>query len=364
MLPSGSAQRRILFVAEAPGQEEDRQGTQLVGKSGMKLRKELRLLKVKLDNCIKTNSIICRPPDNKITDLHIECCRPNLLKAIRKAKPNVIILLGGSAIKALMPTERDSGGGGVARWVGWTIPSHLHQAWICPTYHPSFLLRKEDAALELLFKQHLKAAIKLEKKKIPKSKSLGVLKDQIEIILSPNSARKRLKDLAKQKGILAFDYETTGIKPDKPKHRIVSCSFCLEGEGTFAFMVTPELHKWISRVLLSDKLAKVASNIKFEERWTCAKLGHGVTNWHWDTLQAAHILDNRKSISSVKFQAYIYFGIADYDQAVSDYFKSTNAGGFNRIDEIPTKDLLTYNGLDSLLEFMVMRRQRKLMGYD
>lgn len=362
MKPTGTGRRPILFVGEAPGELEDERGEQFVGKSGSLLRTTLERLGVDLDDCTKTNSFICRPPSNLAQDLYIESCRPNLLKAVRDHKPRVIVLLGGSAVKGLIPSERDDAVGSITKWVGWQIPSHEHQAWICPTYHPSYLLRMKDPVLDLLFRGHLRSAIKLEETPIP-GEPLETLKKRVEIVTSERETRLKLKDLAKRKGILAFDYESTGIKPDHPKHRIVSCSFCLDGEGTWAGMITPDLHRYLSRVLKREKLLKVASNLKNEERWTIAKLGHPVASWFWDTMLASHVMDNRGQISGLKFQSFVRFGIADYDSAVEGFLKSTDGSGFNRIHEIPVRDLLLYNGLDSLLEFRLMVLQREAMRF-
>lgn len=368
MKPTGDGKRRILLVAEAPGEQEDEEGVQLIGRAGQYTREVLDRLDYDMDDGNKTNAVICRPPDNDIQDLHIDCCRPNLLKTLRDLEPRVVILLGASAVKSLMPTERDDDVGGIGRWVGWKIPSREHNAWICPTYHPSHILRSErngrkDPVLERLFRQHLKAALKLEEKPIT-GLSLDELKKKIEIIKSPRDARLRLKDLVRKKGRLAFDFESTGIKPDRDGHRIVACSFCFEGEDTFAFLVDEGNMPYLSDVLRSARLKKIAANLKNEERWTRKIMGHSVANWWWDTMIGAHYLDNRGSISGLKFQVYVRFGIADYNRVVSLYFHSDNENGFNKIDDCPKDDLLMYNGLDSLFEFMLALVQRKEMGLD
>ncbi len=360
MKPSGRGKRSILIVGEAPGEKEDEKGVQFVGKTGQFLRTELRGLGVELEDCYKTNSIICRPPRNKIENLHIASCRPNLLKTVRDLKPRVIVLLGASAVRSLLPAEREADVGSLARWVGWTIPSHEHQAWICPTYHPSYLLRVNDKVLERMFRGHLEQAVALEDVAIT-SEPLEALKKQVECITNPRVARDRVRDLAKQEGILAFDYESNRLKPDDKRCRIASCSFCLNGENTFAVLVDNKMKPMISEVLKNPRLKKVASNLKNEERWTRAILGHRVAGWYWDTMLAAHVLDNRKAITSLKFQAFIHFGIADYERVVAPYFQS-GKDGFNRVHEVPVDDLLLYNGLDSLLEYRLMVLQRKQMG--
>lgn len=363
MKPTGHGEYKVLFVGEAPGKKEDQKGVQLIGESGQLLRDTLRDLHYDLDEGWKTNAVICRPPGNKIDDKYIECCRPNLLKTIRDLKPTVIVLLGSSAVKSLLPTDKEDAKGGIGKWAGWRIPSHQYQAWICPTYHPAFLLRQDDPVLKSLFKRHLKQALKLEKKPI-EAPSLEELKKQVEIITSPREARLRMKDLAKKEGRLAFDYEATGLKPDHPDHRIVAVSFCYEGADTWACPFDADLIPSLSRVLSNPRLRKIASNLKHEERWTRRKLGHSVTGWYWDTMIAAHVHNNRSGITGLKFQAYVYFGIADYDAVVHQYFQEDPKNpGFNRVDECPKRDLYLYNGLDSLLEYMLHIAQRKAMGF-
>ncbi len=357
----GKGKRRILFVGEAPGETEDHRGIPFIGVSGMYLRKVVENLGVDMDDCWITNSIICRPQGNKIEQSMIACCRPNLLKTIRQLKPNVIILLGGSAVESLIRGLWKQDMGGISRWVGWTIPLAEYGAWVCPTYHPAYLLRQDkDVILALTFKNHLKKALSLEKI-TPKPLDLQKLESQIEIIQSHRKAEKRIWDLSKKSGILAFDFETSGLKPDRKKQRIVSISFCLDGKDTFACMVNPSLYDAIRAVLLSKRLKKVASNIKFEERWTLAKLGCGVACWNWDTMLAAHIIDNRSHISSVKFQAFVLLGLSDYDSHIKPYLETKVSNGINRIEELEEEVLLMYNGLDSLIEYKVMIKQKEIV---
>ncbi len=362
---TGKGKRKVLFVAEAPGEQEDRQGEQLIGDAGQLLRDVLFDFDVDLDDCWKTNAVICRPPGNKMEPYMISCCRPNLLKTIMELKPNVIIVLGKSALESLMYKEWKKDLGPLGKWIGWNIPSKQHNAWLCPTYHPSYILRMgEDQQLMRIFKEHLEKAFEYEDRKVKKY-SLEKLKKKIEIITDPREGWKRMQALSKKEGVLAFDYETNGLKPDKKGHKIVSVSFCLNGKETFACMIKQDFsnHKhFLSKILKSPKLKKVASNLKFEERWTRAMFGHGVRAWYWDTMLAAHCLDNRPKITSIKFQAYIHLGISDYSSHIEPYLKSKNSNGFNRIEELDKKELLIYNGLDAILEYKIMRKQRRIFN--
>ena len=364
MPPSGEGKRKILFVSEAPSEEEDRQGSQLVGESGILLRKLLFELDVDLDDCWTTNAVICRPPNHEIDKRFINSCRPNLLKTIKELQPNVIVCMGRSSVESLIGPLWKKDAGPLDRWVGWTVPLRAYNAWVCPTYHPSHLLRKdEDELLVNITLQQLDAAVRLETTP-PTGLLLSDLEQEVEIILNESSARTRLKELLGKRGRVAFDYETTGLKPERKEQRIVSCSFCFEGEDTFAFQVTDGTMKLLSKVLRSRDLLKIASNLKFEERWTIAKMGHGVEKWDWDTMQAAHILDNRRGVTSVKFQAFIHLGIGEYNASVGEYLRSETTNGLNRIYDIDVRDLLLYNGLDSLLEYKVAEVQKELMGWE
>jgi DNA polymerase len=360
MPPTGRGKRKILFVGEAPGETEDKLGVQLVGKTGQYLRAVLRKLDLELDDCWKTNAVTCRPPGNKIQRHHVDGCRPNLVKTVRRLKPRVVLLLGGSAVRSLLQTERDEAAGSIARWVGWKIPSQEYGAWLCPTYHPSYLLRMNDRVLDLIFRRHVADALKLEHQK-PPQEPLEKLQGTVERLKDTRQVKKRLEALAGTQGTIAFDYEANALKPDQEGSRLASVSFCLNGEETFAFPMRDSLKPALSAVLRSRGLRKIAANLKNEERWTRAILGHPVQGWFWDTMLSAHVLDNRTAISGLKFQAFVRFGIADYARPVEPYFEST-AGGFNRVFDCPIDDLLTYNGLDSLLTYRLAMLQREEMG--
>lgn len=356
----GEKTRRIMFVGESPSYIEDQRGQHFVDDSGELLRDVCLQYGLDIEDAMLTNAICCMPK-KKVEAFMVSACRPSLLKAIKKYKPHVIIPLGHAPLESLMYGLWAKSLGTVERWAGWKIPVSKYNAWVCPTYAPWHVLKNEkDPVLKLVWEKHLREAIGMENKRL-EYYDLGDLENQVEIVTNTKEAEKRLWDLSKRKGYLAWDYETTGLKPDREKQKIVSVSFCLDGEETWACMMKPELHKALSAVLKSKHTRKVASNLKFEERWTIAKLGHGVRNWHWDTMLAAHTLDNRPSICSVKFQAFVLLGIADFDSHVSPYLKSSGCNSMNKIMELDEKDLLLYNGLDSLLEYLVMLEQKEIM---
>src|ERR1700722_1444874 len=276
MKPTGKGRLRVLVVGEAPGASEDEQGKQFVGKAGQFLRGLFTGLGVDLDDCWITNAAICRPPANELDEKVIEYCRPNLLSTIRALKPNVIILLGGSAVKSLIGIEWGGPIKEISRWVGWQIPSQIHGAWLCPTFHPSYVLREgENPVLVKMVRQHIKRALALEKVPVPKY-DLEAARKKVQAIMEPEVGNIKMAWLAEQEGFLAFDYETDRKKPEHPNARIVCASFCLNGERTFSTAITPESYPALRAVVTAPKLKKIGSNIKFEERWSIQKLGCGV----------------------------------------------------------------------------------------
>ncbi len=124
--------------------------------------------------------------------------------------------------------------------------------------------------------------------------------------------------------------------------------------------------KGILRKILKDpQIKKIASNLKFEESWDRFKLMIKCIGWIFDTMLAAHVLDNRRGITSLKFQAYIRYGLADYDSHLTSFIESDEEEGantFNTIHKADLDDVLSYCGVDSMLEFRLAMDQMKEMG--
>lgn len=357
---SGEGRRGILVVAEAPGRTEDEQGTQLVGKVGKWFREKLFDLGIDLDrDCWKTNAVCCRPPDNRTpNDKEVLACRGNVMKAIEQCKPEMILLLGGAAVKSVIGSLWRESVGKMGVWVGRQIPCQEYDAWVCPMYHPSYIIRESKPVLDLWFDRYLEEAVALEGRPWPDG--LPEYEKRIECMYDPSKVAKALRGMAKTEGgvPLVFDYETNMLKPDGPDARIVSCAVCYGGGMAMAFPWHGEAVKAMGELLRAGSV-KIAANMKFEERWTRRVFGHGVCNWKWDTMLAAHVLDNRRGTKSVKFLAFVMLGQKPWDEGVGPYLKADSPGVPNRIDKVPLADLLMYNGMDAIVEWEIAKIQRK-----
>lgn len=353
----GKGRAKILIVGEAPGRTEDERGRPFVGTSGQLLRDTFHKFGIDVSqDCWVTNAIICRPAKNKPpTPKEIKFCLPNLKRTIEETKPNVIIPLGSAAVRAVLTGIWHERIDEIGRWVGWNIPCRKTNAWICPTWHPKFIIReneKRNPVADLWWKRHLKAAIKLSGG-CPWPEGPPDYEKQIQRIYDPAEAARIIRTtMLLGPRPASFDYETNMLKPDGKDARIVSCSICWEGVKTIAFPWQGEAIEATYEFLESDA-PKIGGNIKFEERWTLAMLGIRVRNWLRDVMQNAHILDNRKGITSVKFQSFVRLGIGDYTKHIKPFLEAKTSTTPNRIHEIDLKDLLLYNGLDSLLEYKI-----------
>jgi DNA polymerase len=182
---TGGGRKKILAIGEAPGVEEDNCNEQFVGKAGKRQVKELKRLGIDFNrDCWKTNAIRCHIEDNETPDSkQIDYCRPALFAEIRKLKPVSILLFGSVAAEAVLGHLWGKGGKFVAaKWRGWVIPHQELNCWISAHYHPSYLNRKKDGLLDILYRRGLKEALK--KRKRPWTK-VPNYEDEVELIYKP-----------------------------------------------------------------------------------------------------------------------------------------------------------------------------------
>src|ERR1044072_3777506 len=99
---AGDADAEVMFVGEAPGAEEDRQGLPFVGRAGRLLNQMLEEIGLSREEVFIANVLKSRPPGNRDPQpLEIEACRPYLFEQVRLIEPTVICTLGNFATKLL-----------------------------------------------------------------------------------------------------------------------------------------------------------------------------------------------------------------------------------------------------------------------
>lgn len=135
----GSGRPEIMFIGEAPGADEDRQGLAFVGRAGQLLTKMIEAMGFTRDEVFIGNILKCRPPGNRtpMPD-EMETCLPYLKQQIALLQPRVIIALGATAVKGLLDVKT-----GITKLRGtWLSFEGID---LMPTYHPAYLLRNPAA---------------------------------------------------------------------------------------------------------------------------------------------------------------------------------------------------------------------------
>jgi DNA polymerase len=140
----GNPDAKIMFVGEAPGEDEDLQGEPFVGRAGQLLTKMIVAMGLTREQVYIGNIVKCRPdmppgtPGNrKPTRQEMETCVPYLRAQIEVIKPGVLVALGATAVEGLLGSVGTIGSlrGKFLEYRG--VP-------VMPTYHPSYLLRNQS----------------------------------------------------------------------------------------------------------------------------------------------------------------------------------------------------------------------------
>lgn len=131
----GNHGARLMFVGEAPGADEDAQGRPFVGRAGQLLTKIIEAIGFKREEVLIGNVNRCRPPANRPpTPEEAAMCKPFLLREIAAVRPEVIVVLGNTAMRNLLDTKI-----GITKLRGQF--QDYQGAKVMPTFHPAYLLR-------------------------------------------------------------------------------------------------------------------------------------------------------------------------------------------------------------------------------
>jgi uracil-DNA glycosylase len=130
----GDPHADLLFVGEAPGMHEDKQGEPFVGAAGQLLTRMLGEIGLTREQVYIANVLKCRPPGNRDPqEDEIETCTPWLVEQISLIQPAVIVTLGNFATKYVLQTQQ-----GITRMRGSVYPWHGRK--VIPTFHPAAIL--------------------------------------------------------------------------------------------------------------------------------------------------------------------------------------------------------------------------------
>jgi DNA polymerase len=135
----GNPQARAMFVGEAPGADEDREGLPFVGRSGKLLDRMMAAIGLDRTSAYIANIVPWRPPGNRTpTPQETAACFPFITRQIELANPDVLVCLGGPATLALLGA-REGITKSRGRWFDYDTGTRTIKA--LATFHPAYLLR-------------------------------------------------------------------------------------------------------------------------------------------------------------------------------------------------------------------------------
>jgi uracil-DNA glycosylase family 4 len=133
----GNPQARLVFVGEGPGADEDAKGEPFVGAAGQVLNRIISAMGLKREEVYICNVVKCRPPGNRDPEPdEIATCSPFLLRQLQSINPEVIVALGKPASHTLLGVKEP-----ISKLRGKF--RDFHGVPLMPTFHPSYLLRKQ-----------------------------------------------------------------------------------------------------------------------------------------------------------------------------------------------------------------------------
>ena len=365
--PYGKFKRKGFVIGEGPGQQEDRHGKPFQPKApaGKLLHKVLTSHGIDLyKDCKTVNATDCRPMDkdgnNRApTKNEVKCCVHRKIKALEKYKPTAILLLGDKACESFYGFDPDRKLGsqlGLRALRGRAIPDKKTGAWVCHSYHPSFIKRGNEEFINIF---SLDVAVFANLLKKPHK--WNEPKDEIRILDKFDKVVSLLRKF-KKGGEYAIDYETTSFRYHERIHRlrIVSIApfdekivyvFAIDlpqpGKGQFwPKKQRKEIKHRFKAFLKSSKAKKVAHNLKHEQKAADYVLGVKTNGWTHCSMLATHVIDPVEGITGLKKQTYINYGVPDYSSHIAPFLKAEPRKK-NRVNEIPLSESGLYCGRDS-----------------
>lgn len=292
--------------------------------------------------CRVVYSVACHSP--KVTDKQIEYCSPFLLSTLQTQKPRVIYAFGPDALWSVIRYFWKKSIGPYGRWIGEKIPVHFDtfSCHVVPLFDPREYDRKNTG----------NTAFTLSKEFLVHDSAPKKLKPNVFIYYETDLILHAIERFKNSDIPVAFDYETTGLKPDTAGHKIL-CVGLSNGEYTTAFQLSKGKIQDAFVSFLKSPVPKIAANLKFEERWSRKILKTRVNNWAFDSMINAHCVNASAQASGLKFQAFVKLGIPPYDEDVEEYIESKKPNEKNRMELVDKHKLLQYCGMDAWAEYFL-----------
>jgi uracil-DNA glycosylase family 4 len=140
---SGNPNAELMFVGEAPGYDEDKQGLPFVGRAGQLLTKIIESINLKREDVYICNVLKCRPPDNRNPEPdEVGSCNPFLRMQLAAIRPKIVCCLGTFAAQTVLQTAAP-----ISKLRGRFFD--MDGMRVIATFHPAYLLRSPEKKREV-----------------------------------------------------------------------------------------------------------------------------------------------------------------------------------------------------------------------
>lgn len=345
----------VLFVGEAPGATEDRDGKPFVGVSGKLLRgvveEDLEL------KAAYTNAVRCRPEDNKTpTTVQINHCRGFLFEDIRKFDgAKLVVVLGNTALRAVTSYS------GITGWRGRQVKANGVNCFA--TYHPAAILpgRGDSDRMQQWIDDMDTIVDILEG-------NVAVAADsQVEYIYADtvDKAKAMFTEL-KRNGVCAYDLEFKWLKAYKLGNAILMASFAIDNRAWALPLHHPEtpfnddelldVLELFEEFLLDEDIKKIGHNVKVDVLLPQATLGVKVATVTGDTLFISKLIDSRGGVHGLSQLSARYLNMGGYDDALKAYVDTHPDANYSKggnYSNVPIELLWIYAAKDAAATWLL-----------
>lgn len=341
----GPMNARIVLIGEAPGEEEDAMGRPWVGTAGRLLRRVWKeILGFELDEIFLTNTVRCKPPNNRTPRL-AECrrCWPHVEAELADVKPELVIVAGNPAMHTIGIKGKITVNGGKV----YPSKSPNYKA-IIPIIHPSAVCRNSRNMV------HLRSGLEAVRQYLEEGHALDL--GTYTVLEHEDEITQFLSELAQHKhSHFVCDIETNGLNAFDEAPRIKCISFSTEPRAATTIPTegfNPEfmafLMQELKKILEDPQIKKSGQSIAFERRWLKQVWGIDLKGIYWDTKIGAFELDKLHS-TGLKNQAW-KVGMGGYERMLPD-----------KVEKCEGKVLFEYCAMDSDAEHRLIDLQQKAM---
>lgn len=347
MMGEGPVPSKAMVIGESPGWVEDRVGRPFKADAGMYLEGCFNDVELDLIDMYVTNAVKCHPPKvdkDALVKAAVKPCREYLEEEIRRVKPDVILVLGAPALKAVLKMD------GITKKRGHEYWSEEFNCWIVVAMHPAWVLRNPHGHEDFL--SDMKRFARRLRGEEPKQ-------PEVRECTTPEQVKEcfdHFEQCVEEGKPFAFDFETKGYFHYKPDAKIWMISLSDDPQLGWAIPLEhPEspfsdtilkMEIWPRLKRLLERGKTIGHNVKFDAKW--GRIRDIVINIYYDTMVAAHLINENRRVS-LEALAASEFGAGEWGKKKIKFDPPS-----------PLADMLPYGGRDAAHTyelFLLTRRQ-------